>query len=78
VKLVASEGRRDGASVAKVAETYLVFRQQIYHMRLSCERHKKYDVAVYNIAKKFDRAKEAEETVLNSMVPYTNTLDFHA
>jgi hypothetical protein len=52
VNLVASEGRRDDASLAKVAETYLVFQQQMHDMRLSCERHKKYDVVVYDIAKK--------------------------
>jgi predicted DNA-binding protein YlxM (UPF0122 family) len=78
VNLVASEGRRDDASVAKVAETYDVFKQQIHDMRLSCERYKKYDVAIYDIAKKYDRVKEAEETVVKSMTTNTNTLDLHA
>jgi hypothetical protein len=61
-----------------MAETCLVFKQQIHDMRLSCERHKKYDVAVCDIAKKYGRAKEAEETVVNIMAPNTNTLDLHA
>jgi hypothetical protein len=78
VNLVASEGRRDDASVAKVPETYYLFKQQIHDMRLSCERHKKYDVAVNDIAEKFDKAKEAEETVVNSMAPNTNTSNLHA
>jgi len=78
VNLVASEGWRDDASVTKVAETYHVSKQQIYDMRLSCGRYKKYGVAVYDIAKKYDRANEAEETVVKSMAANTNTLVLHA
>jgi hypothetical protein len=51
VSFVASEGRRDYASVAKVAETYFVFKQQIHDTHLSCERNKKYYVVVNNIAR---------------------------
>lgn len=51
LNLVASEGRRSDVSVVKVAGTYLVFKQHIHDMCLSCRRHKKYDVAVYEIGK---------------------------
>jgi len=78
VNLVASEGWRDDESVAKVAETHDVFKQQIHDMLLSCERYKKYDVAIYDFAKKYAKAKEAEETVVKSMAANTNTVDLHA
>lgn len=51
MNFVALEGRRDDASLGKETETYLVFKQQIHVMRLSCERCKKYVVAVYDVAR---------------------------
>jgi len=59
-------------------EGQIPIEPQGYVMRTSCERYKKYDVAVYDIAKKYDRAKEAEETVVKSMAANMNTLDLHA